>query len=413
MLLFLYNIGIYLYRTLAFILSLFQPKIKLFVAGRNTIAQLYQSVSIPKHKKKIWIHCASLGEFEQGRPIIESLRITYPDAYIVVTFFSPSGYEVRKHYTEVDLVMYMDYDTKEKATLFVQWLQPELAIFVKYEFWFHHLSALHQNGTQIIFIGTIFQERHIFFKWYGQLHRKMLKYIDFLFVQDQHSIDLLKQINITNCAIAGDPRFDQAKITASLPFNDTVINQFIHKPVLVAGSTWTDDLVLLKSWFDLNHQHYQLIIAPHNINETTVSEIETLFSAYRLQRYTSYGANNATDVLILNTFGVLSKLYRKANIVWIGGGWNKTGIHNSVEAAVYAKPLFWGPIYSRYREATDLVAVNGAKSLNTSIALHEYTKNEKALSQMSDNAFLYVSTQVGATNIIMDYIRLKCFSNKP
>lgn len=383
------------------------------MAGRKNITQLYQSISVPEHKKKIWVHCASLGEFEQGRPIIESLRTTYPDAFILITFFSPSGYEVRKNYAVADLVMYMDYDTNENATQFVNWLQPDLAIFVKYEFWYHHLKALHQSGAQTIFIGTIFQERHIFFKWYGQLHRTMLQYIDFLFVQDQHSIDLLKQINITHCAIAGDPRFDQAMITASLPLDDAIINTFINKPILVAGSTWTDDITLLKSWYDQNHQQYQLIIAPHNINDATVSEIETLFTNYKVQRYTTFDPQKATDVLVLNTFGVLSKLYRKASIVWIGGGWNKTGIHNSVEAAVYAKPLFWGPRYSRYREATDLIALNGAKSLSTATELDEYTKNENALSQMSDNAILYVKTQIGATNIIMDYIKLKCFSNKP
>lgn len=413
MLLFLYNLGIYLYRTLAYCLSLFQPKIKLFINGRKNIVQVYQSVSVPTHRKKIWIHCASLGEFEQGRPIIESLSATYPDAFIVVTFFSPSGYEVRKHYAIADVVMYMDYDTAAKAQQFVQWLQPDLAIFVKYEFWYHHLKALHESGAQTIFIGTIFQERHPFFKWYGQLHRKMLTYIDYIFVQDQHSIDLLKHIQVTHGAIAGDPRFDQAQVTATLPLEDATIDHFIHKPVLVAGSTWHEDLTLLKAWFELNHTAYQLIIAPHNINDATIADITTSFSEYTIQRYTHYDTKRSASILILDTFGILSKLYRKATIVWIGGGWNKTGIHNSVEAAVYAKPLFWGPRYNRYREAMDLIKANGAKSVETAAALHEYTANKKALSQMSDNAYHYVASQLGATTIIMNYIKLKCFSNKP
>lgn len=409
----LYNLGISIVRTFLPLLSLFNKKINLFIKGRATLSEIYTNIAIPTTKKKIWIHCASLGEFEQGRPIIEALRKTYPDAYLVVTFFSPSGYEVRKNYSVADQVMYMDYDTPLRANKFVSWLQPDLAVFVKYEFWYNHLKALHKAGTTTIFIGTIFQERQPFFKWYGGLHRQMLDLIQHIFVQDQHSKDLLDKLGIHHTTIAGDPRFDQAFQTSLNVFENDTIKNFIHKKVLIAGSTWKDDVQLLKAWYDSSHPEYQLIIAPHQVDDATLEDIKATFSSYKIMLYTDATLATNADILILNTFGMLSKIYRYANVVWIGGGWNNTGIHNSVEAAVYGKPLFWGPRYSRYREARDLIALDAAISINTADELYQLTTNENALFRLGNNALNYVHSQLGATKKIMDYIKLKCFSNNP
>jgi 3-deoxy-D-manno-octulosonic-acid transferase len=402
----LYNIGIFLYAVILRIVALFHPKAQLFIAGRNNLLnQMKQQLQEAK-QPRVWIHCASLGEFEQGRPVIEFIKQHYPHYCIVLTFFSPSGYEVKKNYEQADFVFYLPLDTARNAKKFIAILQPQLALFVKYEFWYHLLDNLYQRNIPALLFSAIFQERHPFFKWYGGLHRRMLKRYRQIFVQDEASKNRLAQIGITQVQIAGDTRFDRAAQVAQGSKEYLNIATFKQgKKLLIAGSTWLEDEKLLKESFGRISHQYKLLIVPHEVHAAHLRQIQDLFSDYAVSFWQeSESALHDADICIVNTIGHLSFLYRYADAVWIGGGFNKTGIHNIIEPAVYGLPICFGPRYSRYREALDMIAEGAAWSTETAEALAQRLLDEKALQLSGHSAKKYVYTQLGATRKIIDYL---------
>ena len=359
----------------------------------------------------IWFHCASLGEFEQGRHLIETIKANYPSEKIVLTFFSPSGYEVRKNYPQADNVYYLPFDTKQNAERFIKAINPKLAVFVKYEFWYHYLHALHKKGVQTILISALFQPRHPFFKWYGGLHRKMLHFFDHLFVQDAASAALLKTIGISKLTIAGDTRLD--RVLAIAAEQKAIENAALFKgdqKLLVAGSTWAEDERLLHAALPLLPKNIKMLLAPHEIHEAHLKEIENLFSS-DVGRLSAPEKLKESRVAIADSMGQLAYMYRYADYVWVGGGFNKTGIHNALEPAVYEKPLFWGPIYDRYQEAKDLIREGAAMSLPTAESLAkqivQLEKDPMAYKRMQDAAQSYVQQHRGATLLIMEYLTLE------
>ncbi|WP_124635217.1 3-deoxy-D-manno-octulosonic acid transferase [Taibaiella sp. KBW10] len=360
-------------------------------------------------RKSVWFHCASLGEFEQGRPVMEALKSIYPDLSIVLTFFSPSGYEVRKQYSGADYIYYLPLDTAAHARRFIALVQPKLAVFVKYEFWYHYLNTLHREHIHTIIISTIFQERHPFFKWYGGLHRRMLSYFDHLFVQTQSSVTLLQGIGIDQVTLAGDTRIDRALTIANTPKTIPEVPEFKQQgQLLIAGSTWPEDEQLLKDALSaISAKGVKLLIAPHEVNAAHIAQIQALFGADCCLISESSRLAQST-VAIVDSMGMLAYLYRYADYVWIGGGFNKTGIHNSIEAAVYGKALCWGPNYSRYQEALDLIALGAAHDFSSGEGLAaqiaQWQADEKKYTFVLQATENYVLQNKGATELILNYI---------
>lgn len=412
-----YNLAIALYGLVIRLCAPWSSKAKHFYRGRKDWYERYRDLlSAVKGRKRIWMHCASLGEFEQGRPVLEALKKQYPDTVLVLTFFSPSGYEVRKDYKGADLVLYLPLDTPRNAERFVKLLQPELALFVKYEFWYHYISVLYRHKIPVVYFSAIFQPRHIFFKWYGGFFRRMLYRVSHFFVQNEESKDLLEKIGIGQVSIAGDTRFDRAIAIAGSPYRNEIIERFTAgRKVLVAGSTWPGDETLLRKVLDLS-EDYCLVIAPHEIDRSHIDAILHSYSAYEPLCYNQMGVPSSvlrgSRVLIVDSFGMLAYLYRYADAVWIGGGFNPSGIHNTVEAAVYGKAVLFGPRYKRFREAYDMLALGGAASYGEgdAAAIAALLKDHKALSAMGDSALQYVALQAGATERIVSYIVLKYLS---
>jgi 3-deoxy-D-manno-octulosonic-acid transferase len=409
-----YNFFIQLYIVAARLLGSKNKKARLLIDGRNGLLErISRDFKGLKSSQTIWMHCASLGEFEQGRPLLEALKNEYPTALIVLTFFSPSGYEVQKNFQGADYIYYLPFDTARNAKQFIDTIQPNLAIFVKYELWYHYLRELKQQNIPVLLISAIFQERHAFFKWYGGLHRKMLQYFSHIFVQNDSSRILLKNIGVLNVSIAGDSRIDRALAIAQEKRSYPIIETFKGSAhLIVAGSTWSDDEALLAaSLKELQSKNFKLLIAPHEIDSNHLGAILELFEEYQPQLYSQWKPEKNSSVLIIDNIGHLAFLYRYASIVWIGGGFNKTGIHNSIEAAVYGKTLAWGPRYSRYQEAIDLIKSGAAASFDDSIKFASWAgklqirvldkeKAEQAAQQ-------YIDKNKGATSNVISYIKLQ------
>lgn len=394
--------------------AFFNAKAKLFVQGRKNILKHIETKLSTDKRQKVWVHCASLGEFEQGRPIIEAIKTQYPQYSIVLTFFSPSGFEVKKNYEFADHIFYLPLDSKSNAGQFVSLVNPVCVLFVKYEFWYHYLRVLHERNIPAILFSSIFQSRHPFFKWYGSLYRKMLDWYAQIFVQDAASAKLLYDIHVRNVQIAGDTRFDRSAKVLEMDKSFRTIEVFKenHK-LIVAGSTWIDDEVLLRKTLKALPREYKLLLAPHEINDVNISRIQTLFPGESCLWAADEGEFRISRVCIIHTVGQLSYLYKYADIVWIGGGFTRSGIHNVIEPAVFGKPIFFGPGYERYREAVEMIAINAAKSVtHANDFAHAILDNKNALLQLSNNAKMYVMAQLGATKRIMDYLAEKCFSSK-
>lgn len=407
---FLYSIFISIYQLAAQILALFQSKAKLLVAGQENLLREIELALKNEKREKIWFHCASLGEFEQGRPVMEGLRKARPELKIFLTFFSPSGYETRKNYTGADYVFYLPFDTKKNATKFLEIVKPQMAIFIKYEFWYNYLKTLHKNSIPTILISAIFQERHPFFKWYGGLQRQMLGWINHFFVQNEASIKLLNSIDIQEVTISGDTRIDRAVTIVEEKKEQTLAQEFKKDSILiVAGSTWAEDELLLKKSLELlKEKDVKLLIAPHEIEEEHITNLFRLFHDFKPCLWTDGTIKENSKVLIVNTMGELAYLYRYADFVWIGGGFNKTGIHNSIEAAAYHKALCWGPRYDRYQEAIDLIESGASKSFSTAIQfvhqLEKWQSDATSLKNAEQASQVYIKKHLGATEKIMWYI---------
>jgi 3-deoxy-D-manno-octulosonic-acid transferase len=394
------------------IAALKSPKAKSWLSGRTTIFNDLTSwrAKIGQSEKVIWMHCASLGEFEQGRPVLEKVKLNYPTHKILLTFFSPSGYEIRKNYNKADGVFYLPIDAKNNAQMFIEIVQPSLVIWVKYEYWFYYLITLKERNIPVILISAIFRNTQPFFKWYGCLWKKILGCFDKIFVQNENSISLLNTIGINqNIVQAGDTRFDRvidiAENNTSLP---KMLLQFCeNKQVIVAGSTWEDDEQVLVHYARSN-KDVQFIIAPHETDEERIVEIEKLFIG--AVRYSDFIAGKkAMQVIIIDNVGMLSKLYELATIAYIGGGFNDSGIHNILEAAVYGKPIIFATEFEKFKEATDLVDAEGAFTIENAIELETLLDRLLADNVSLDKAGAicksYVYEKQGATSTIMEYLK--------
>lgn len=417
MALLIYRLAIRLYVFSIRIASLWNEKARLFIAGRKALSQRIQQSLQNEQRPRIWMHCASLGEFEQGRPVLEAIRKQYPHYAIVLTFFSPSGYEVRKNYEGVDYVFYLPIDTTGNARSFLDAVHPQLALFVKYEFWYNYLYQLSQRQIPTLLISAIFRREQPFFRWYGGLYKRMLRSFTHVFVQDASSQLLLSRIPLENATIAGDTRFDRVAAIAAQAPDITAATDFCEgHPVIVAGSTWPTDEHVLQQVFAQLPADWKLIIAPHEVHKAHINHVIQLFTASTV-RLSEWENDVAKRILVVDSIGLLSALYRYATIAWIGGGFDTTGVHNVLEAAVYGKPSLYGPVYEKYREAVDLIQAGGAKAVHGAEEalnlIHEWHTDKEQYRTAAKASREYVNSNTGGTERILHYIIEKNFLSIP
>ncbi|HEX4956843.1 MAG TPA: glycosyltransferase N-terminal domain-containing protein [Lacibacter sp.] len=392
--------------------SRWNRKARLWVDGRKNWQQkLRQQLNVQPGDKAVWIHCASLGEFEQGRPVMENLKKEYPHLKIVLTFFSPSGYEIRKNYNGADVVLYLPPDSKRNAGEFLNLVQPCLAIFVKYEFWHFYLAELKKRKIETILISGIFRSRQPFFQWWGGFYKNMLFKFSHLFVQNETSAVLLTSINMSNnVTVCGDTRFDRVLEMAEQWQPVSSIDAFIQldKKILVAGSTWKEDEELIAQWLQQNKNDWQLIIAPHEIDNTHIEQLQQLFNNSILfsELQIQHPLHAMHPCLIINSIGQLSKVYKYADVCYVGGGFNKSGHHNILEAAVYAKAVITGPNFQKFNESMELKNTGGSFTVNSKNDLDELMQ-QLNLEEAGQKAGAYVQKNAGATAAIMNYIQEK------
>ena len=405
----LYTLGIHFYGFVAKIAAMFNNKAKLFVNGRKNLFENLAANVNPKDKN-IWLHASSLGEFEQGRPVIEKIRETHPDYKIIVTFFSPSGYEIRKNYKGADYICYMPLDTPQNAEKFLEIVNPKTVFFVKYDFWYNFLNKINQKQIPLYIFSTIFRQNQIFFKWYGKKYRKVLTFFNHLFVQNQESVNLLKSININNVTVAGDTRFDRVCQITRNAEDIQLVNHFAqNSTIIVAGSTWPPDENLLIPAFEnlkTSNQNLKLIVAPHEIHESRIESLVEKLKNLKSERYSKANAStiNNYDVLIIDNIGMLSKIYKYATVAYVGGGFG-VGIHNILEAVSYSIPVIFGTNYKKFKEAVDLVEKGGAFSIDNQQKLQnklqELLTDKNLLENTGKICLNYVKENLGATEIIL------------
>ena len=411
--LFLYNIITLLAAQLLKIVALFSPKIKLFVDGRKSVFQTL-SDKIQSSDKTIWFHAASLGEYEQGLPVIEAIKQQFPNHKIVVTFFSPSGYEVRKNNTVADVTVYLPLDTISNAKQFIELVHPEMVFFIKYEYWPNYLNELKKQQIKTYLISGILRENQAFFKWYGGFYRNALKTFDYFFVQNESSKKLLQSIGFNNVKVSGDTRFDRVVSILERDNSLDFIEQFKdNKTTIVIGSSWPKDESLLINYINQSSDDVKFIIAPHNIKQEQIQELKNaitkkivLFSenvetrhALSLQEY---------SVFIIDTIGILTKIYSYADIAYVGGGFGNPGVHNILEPATFGVPVVIGPNYSHFAEATALVNIEGCISIQNQTQLNEafdlLIHNEDERLEKGHICNTFVQMNKGATQTIMNHI---------
>lgn len=402
----IYNIGVRLYFCAIYIASFFNKKAKLWLTGRNNV--VYKKLN-----DSIWFHFASLGEFEQGRPLLEYTRKNHPETKIVVTFFSPSGYEIRKNTDLADAVYYLPLDTAANAREFIEAINPTAAIFTKYEYWYYYFNELHTKEIPLYIISGIFRPEQVFFKWYGSLHRKMLGFVTYFFVQDEASKELLQTLGIKNVEVSGDTRFDRVWANAQKPKELPVIKEFKNKHKLfIAGSTWSDDEALVATLVK-DYTDWKFIFAPHEIEEEKINKLIGLLPLNSAIRYSQIVSDhlplNNYQTLIIDNIGMLSSLYQYAEVAFIGGGFG-AGIHNTLEAAAFGLPVIFGPKYDKFKEAKDLIGIKGGYSINDEPELKAImayiTKDIRHYNQICQIVKDYVKNNIGATKTIADHINL-------
>lgn len=415
--LFLYNIGLQAFKLILSIVQAFNPTAKLWLKGRKNLFQKMKE-EVKTGKQHIWFHFASLGEFEQGRPVLEKTNIDFPEYPIVVTFFSPSGYEMRKNYALADYVYYLPLDTKRNAQRFIEIFNPKLAVFIKYEYWYHFYNELFKREIPILVISAIFRKELVFYKWYGGLHRSILHRVTQFFVQDQASITLLETIGITQATIGGDTRFDRVAENAAFPAQFQLVKDFcVESPVFVAGSTWPPDETLLAVLIK-KYANWKFIIAPHEIKPEKIKALENLLPAESFVRYSTikndpqlHTFSSKDRVLIIDNIGMLSSLYQYGQIAYIGGGFG-VGIHNTLEAAAFGIPVLFGPNYQKFLEARTLIEKKAGFSIRTEnelLAVMEDFQDESYRIQSGVIAKNYVMQGKGATAAILSYMHEHIF----
>ena len=410
--LFLYNLIVQIAGFLLKIVALFSPKIKLFVNGRKHVFEILQT-KISPNDKTIWFHAASLGEYEQGLPVIEKIKIKYPNHKIVVTFFSPSGYEVRKNNAVADVTIYLPLDTKKNAEQFLSLVYPEMAFFIKYEYWPNYLNELRKLETPTYLISGIFRKNQLFLKWYGGFYRTALNTFTYFFVQNESSKKLLQQLGKANVAVSGDTRFDRvASILEkdnSLDFIEAFKNDTL---TVVVGSSWPKDESLLVDYINQTSEKVKFIIAPHNIKEEQIQELKNsiskkviLFSEVKTRLIASL---QDFDVFIIDTIGILTKIYSYADIAYVGGGFGNPGVHNILEPATFGVPIIIGPNFSHFAEATALVNMEGCVSISNKKELFDafsnLIANDDIRNEKGHICSTFVQMNKGATNIVLKYI---------
>jgi 3-deoxy-D-manno-octulosonic-acid transferase len=399
----LYNLGVRFYFLLIFIASFFNKKAKSWIEGRKNVTYRH-------FEKSAWFHFASLGEFEQGLPVLIAFRNKHPIIPVVVTFFSPSGYEIRKNTPHADAVYYLPLDTASSAGRFIETINPTAVIFTKYEYWYHFFNELNKRKVPLYIISGIFRRGQVFFKWYGGLHRKMLGFVNHFFVQDEDSKALLEQTYITNVSVSGDTRFDRVWANAQNPRSFPLVNEFSlgHK-VFIAGSTWPEDEELLVQLIKDNSD-WKFIIAPHEIHEEKINKLISILPGNSATRYSKISEQDSSlqnQTLIIDNIGMLSSLYQYGRIAYIGGGFG-VGIHNTLEAAAFGLPVIFGPNYQRFKEAQELVSLGLGFSIKDAIELKAVfsllTTDEDRLQNLRKKVKQYVREHTGATDIIMSYL---------
>ncbi|MBL7935727.1 MAG: 3-deoxy-D-manno-octulosonic acid transferase [Bacteroidia bacterium] len=412
---FFYNLGIYAFQIGLKLASPFNPKAKLWVEGRkNWEDTLKSKVTSLQLEHAVWFHCASLGEFEQGRPVIEKLKKENPQQKVVLTFFSPSGYEIQKNYPYADLVTYLPADTANNALNFLSILKPELAIFVKYEFWLNYLFALEHKHIPTFLISTVIKKHQSFFKWYGGNFRRALKTYKTIYTQDVHSIKLLRVLKVSTGVLTGDTRFDRVLQICSAPKQIKEIEDFAKDSfVVVAGSSWQkDEDYLIESYVQLKQKHPQLklIIAPHEIDKKNIDRLSNLLIKNKLpfHLFSDNPPGYTDSILVVNAIGFLSSIYQYGTVAFIGGGFTN-GIHNILEPTVYGLPVLFGPNYKKFNEAFEVIDLNAGFEVKDADELTRklsvLIEDENTLTESSRLAKNYVLKNSGATNKIVDDLR--------
>lgn len=411
----IYNIFLLLYSIAIRIAGLWNPKAKKWVIGRKHVFAEINTQFSHSGKQVIWMHCASLGEFEQGRPLLELLKQQYPNCCLVLTFFSPSGYEATKNYKGVDFIFYLPMDNIFSAKKFIDSINPSLVLWVKYEYWFYYLQELKLRNIPVLLVSGIFRINQPFFKWYGKLWRGMLNNFNHFFVQNQSSQQLLQSIGISqNVTVSGDTRFDRVIEIAKHPLHSAIIESFCsHQKIIVAGSTWDDDNIILAAYADNTKHREKLIIVPHELDKQHLLNLKKLFkkslfytevenTPELIKILTNY------DTLIVDTIGMLSRLYSFGTVNYVGGGFTNDGIHNILEAAVWGKPIVMGENYEKYSEAVDLVECLAAEPISNTNELKEIMNilmnDTTAYDEAGNAAKQYVYNNGGATAKIAAYI---------
>ncbi len=410
----LYNLGVFIYSALVQLISPFNSKASLWVKGRRNWADKI-SDKIKPGDKTVWVHCASLGEFEQGRPVIEAIKKEMPGVKIFLTFFSPSGFEIRRNYQGADCISYLPVDTPKNAAKLIKIVNPQLVIIVKYEFWANYISALYRNNIPIYLISSIFRPEQHFFKWYGSFFREILRQFEKIFVQDQKSVELLSGIGINNVLLAGDTRFDRVVEIAGTAKKIPEIELFRGKEKLfLAGSSWKPDEEIIAQYINQFPGEMKWVFAPHEIDKSNIDRLEKLFkvSVVRFSRINSTPAD--ARVMIIDNIGMLSSAYQYAHIAAIGGGFGK-GIHNVLEPVCWGVPVMFGPGYKKFREAVDLINEKGAMTFNSfgefSNILNKWLKDELFYLKSAKTAGNYIAKNTGACSKIMQEISKKDINN--
>ncbi|MGI4970196.1 MAG: 3-deoxy-D-manno-octulosonic acid transferase [Janthinobacterium lividum] len=405
--------GLALYALLLRLVAPFNPKAAAWVAGRAGLLPRIEQALAADATPRLWVHCASLGEFEQGRPLIEGLRRQYPDHKIVLTFFSPSGYEVRQHWPGANYVFYLPLDTAEHAQRFVAAVQPQLAIFVKYEFWYFFLRELRERKIPAVVVAAIFRPSQIFFKPWGGFFREILAQLSHIFTQNEASAELLRGIGLAHVSVAGDTRFDTVVATASAPPRPLpLVEAFTADgaPVLVAGSIWPEDLPALAPLLRKHARTMRFIVAPHEVSEAHLLEVEAALPGLTVRYSRATPATVAeARLLLIDNVGMLSQLYRFGRFAYVGGAFG-AGLHNTLEAAAFGLPVFFGPRYERFQEAVELVelgcafSVQSAQELESAFDKRYY--NEEARLKVQDMSLDYIHQHAGATGRILSKLKI-------
>ncbi|HNX21705.1 MAG TPA: glycosyltransferase N-terminal domain-containing protein [Bacteroidales bacterium] len=405
-----YTFAIYIYQSAIHIASLFNHKAKLWIQGRKNIFNELE-FKCAGNQYIVWFHCASLGEFEQGKPFIEKVKNEHPQTKILVTFFSPSGYTIRKNDPIADFVFYLPIDTISNAKKFIKIVNPRFAVFVKYEYWYNYIQQLDQKNIPFFYISAIFRKEQYLFKWYGSWFVRQLKKCTRFFVQDDQSISLMQQLKIENVTKTGDTRFDRVYKIASQSYDLPYVVQFKNRSkLLVAGSTWEPDDKILKSFLDQNKRTFKLIIAPHEIHASRIQYLKDLFFDYSIICFSEMEQEHMADyqVFIIDTIGILSKIYKYSDYSYIGGAFG-AGLHNILEAAVFGVPLFFGPKYQKFKEARDLVQLEGAFSiLNDEQLILKITQLEMRQEEYDKTCNIckkFVHNNIGAVDMIYSVVK--------